>query len=268
MRRSGNSAVRGYIKGLYPRGVVSYLDNTNLSFHIHNATGAGKRPSSFPVIVAKYKHKNRYFLNCSEHMPILDIGVCLKKNYCYDAARASWVFNYGKDKFAEKEYNLVIVRSPHNHLASIVRYPQGRMKYLFYGQDEFLEFTELWIQYAEEALSITNHIPNKIVVLFDKLVDSPNYRECFSNTLGIKYVDSAIGFFVGTGSSFDGKKYKKGGQAYKMKVLDRWKYLIDPGGKVWWSFDECKEKLMNPKVVEYTKALFDIDLEDIFNEKR
>jgi hypothetical protein len=260
MRRSGNSAVRHFIVHSFSRGVVSVITNSYLSFRIDGPFSKNQR--KYCEGVAKY------FLTNVQHMSITDISVCLKPRYCYDWERKRWGKYYGKNGFAKDVYNLVIIRSPHNHLASVLKYPKDKMKYIYVGSRGHLEFTQLWIQYAEEVLGITNYIPKKIIVLFDKFVSDGYYRESISDSLGIPYIYSAMnnGSFDlkwdSPGSSFDWNEYV--GMTQKMKVLDRWKYLINPGEKVWWTLDGCKKKLFHPKVVEYTKALFDIDLKGIF----
>ncbi len=254
MRRSGINAVRNFIVNSFPRGFVVLLLNTDLSFI---------RSGPFPVMGRRwYKKRYKHFVNTVEHLPITDIGVCLKPNYCYEKERTRWARYYGAYKLSRDKYNLVVIRSPHNNLASALKFPKNKMKYIYYGNNRYLEFTRLWIQYAEEVLCITNHIPNKIVVLFDKLVSDSYYRKSISDALGIPCVYSAINKAHDIGSSFDWNDYA--GMAQKMKVLDRWEYLIDPGEEVWWTLDDCKAKLSHLKVVEYTRELFDIDLGKIF----
>ena len=277
MRRSGNAAVNNFIVRSFPRGVVVFINNSDLSF---------RKYGPFPKRQKRYAKKVfKYFLNGTEHMPITDINVCLKRKYCYYCERQKWAKHYGKWAFAKSDlntraksdltqdkYNLVIVRSPHNYLASVLKFPHNKMKYIFTGNNRYLEFTQLWIQYAEEALGITNYIPSKIVVLFDKFVSDSYYRKSISDALGIPYVYSAIrssaygqkSRYLGVSkSSFDGNGYM--GSTNEMMVLDRWKYLIDPGEEVWWTLDECKEKLMIPKVVSYTKELFGVDLKEVLS---
>jgi hypothetical protein len=247
MKRSGNTTALYFLWGHFDLTNSIHIQNSNLSFHSSKSIKKGK-PGLWIKRLAGLK-ENKVFTNGVEHLPIEYIGMALNPHYCYYADRKKYAIRCGKREFSKDVYNIVLIRSPHNHLASLVR--KRNYKALFRGSDYYIEFGDLWVQYAKEALSITNHIPNKIPVLFDKLVDSVDYRKSISDALGFVYNDSGINVMT---------------RKVSWSPLDRWKYLIDPGKKVWWTLDGCKEKLLRPDVVEYTKALFNIDLEELFNE--
>jgi hypothetical protein len=188
------------------------------------------------------KGKVRYFINGVEHMPIYTIKEFLKSGYCYDGERTKLAIKHKKDFFSREAYNIILLRSPHNHLASILKSKAKR--FMVEGSDHYLGFLDLWLPYAEEALCITDYIPNKVVVLFDKLVSSRNYRESVSAALGIPYTEDCMNFIgKNIGSSFE-------------------TYGYNPE---WWTANIYKKILLHPKVMKYAKELFDINLKGCFN---
>jgi hypothetical protein len=266
LRRSGNTMVVSYVFGHFKRGEIIALHNTNMSFN-PSYSSKKKRMDTFKRKLDKCLGKQKCFFNSSEHIPIKHISANLYPGYCYDSQRMTFAVNYNCRRFSKDVYNILILRSPHNHLASILKNP--KFNYLFDGNHYYGEFTDLWIQYAEEALGLTDELDRwkdrKIVLLFDKFVESQDYRRSVSNQLGLKFNDSGINR-IGRriGSSFNGRAYKDNAQ--EMKVNDRWKYLFDPGDDehVWWDVESCRTKLLRPKVVHYTKKLFGVNLRTLF----
>ena len=188
MKRSGNTTALYFLWGHFDLTNAIHIQNSNLSFHSSNSLKK-RRPGLWIGRLARLK-ENKVFTNGVEHLPIEYIGMALNPHYCYYAERKKQAIRCGKREFSKDVYNIVLIRSPHNHLASVVK--KKNYKSLFRGSDYYIEFGDLWVQYAKEALSITNHIPNKIPVLFDRLVDSVDYRKSISDALGFVHNDFRI----------------------------------------------------------------------------
>jgi len=270
IKRSGNHAVLSFLWDHFPmkKKEIVHLGNTNLSLfpmHPKEAMEFG----SFARELRRTWDVDRTFINGIEHLPTDHIAVLLQPFYLYNRQRREWAFKYEKKYFARKVYNIIILRSFHNNLASLVKLGEIRdtheeeVRSLFYGSCVYKEFTELWVQYAKEIAGITNYIPNKIVIIYDEFVSSEDYRREISHRLGLEHVDSGINFVARAKSSFDYHKYR--GEALKMKVLDRWKYFYEADyPNVWWSLDECRNMILNQEVVKYNKDIFGIDLRELF----
>jgi hypothetical protein len=268
MKRSGNSAVLSFLWNHFKK--VVHIDNTNLTLYPYHAINRKIIRGDFWRKVRDIGDSGECLINIIEHMPVTDMKVCLHPHYFYNKQRDVAAFEFDKDCFAKEVFNILIVRSFHNHLASMVRLGQRsnwmrkEASELFYGTDVFMEFADLWLQYAREALGVTEFLPDKIVVLYDSLVSSKEYREDISRSLGLVHDDSGMDFVSRAKSSFDGFKYRYA--AREMKVLDRWRYFLEADySEVWWSLEECMDKLLNHEIVVYNRCLFDIDLEELFN---
>lgn len=263
MKRSGNSGVVSYIWGHFDKNDIIGLHNTNLSLQPSRSLKVGKKYNIFHTQMKKCGGAPVCFLNSSEHMPPVEIGILLKKKYCYFSEKRKMAIEYDCKYFSKRQYNILLVRSPHNHLASILKHPTMG-NYLFKGSKAYEGFFDLWIKYAREALDITNFVPSKIVILFDKFVSSEEYRKKISESMEMEHNDSGINTIARrVGSSFNGKTYRN--DAQKMDISGRWKYLLDPGEEVEWDVDEVRSGILNPEIVAYTRLLFDVDLEKLFH---
>ena len=241
MKRSGNSTTASFIYGCLKSNEVIVFKNTNLSFNpVSNLRR--RRIELFDKAIVEAEGGAKYFINGAEHMPIPIIRELLKPVYCYDGERERLAIKYKKDFFSRDVYNMVLLRSPHNNLAGILKSRSRR--HMAEVSEYYLGFLDLWLQYAEEVLCITDHIPNKIIVLFDKMVSSRSYRESISSALDIPYTEDGINFI--------GKNI---GDSFKT-------YRYHPK---WWTADIYKKVLLHPKVMKYTKEIFDINLMECFD---
>ena len=260
IKRSGNAAIVSFILGHYKPNEMVYLHNTDFSFRPRDIDLG---PCDFHgMLEARRMDKVKCYLNTTEHnYPASShLQVIQEKmrdrNHCYNMDRKwySLYYGFGKDGFSEKVYNIFLIRSPHNNLASILRILQlkrGFQKHIFYN------FAEDWLMYAREALGETEYFWKKIIVCnFDEWFSSEDYRRSISDQLGLEYSDKGVNDVIRTvGSSFDGMRLAK--EAQKMRVLDRWEYFKDD--------NDYLDKLRNDELIEKTKLLFDVDLREILD---
>ncbi len=260
IKRSGSSAIVSFLLGHYEPQEIVYLHNTDFSFRTRDRA---INPFEFyQEMEARNPDDFKCFLNTSEHnYPIQSSFALLAekfrdRNYVYNVDKM-WYANYagyGSRRFSENVYNIVLLRSAHNNLASILRILEvgkGFQKHIFHN------FTEDWLMYAREVLGETNYIPDKVVCLFDKWFESEEYRIELSNKLGLKYCEDGIHNVIrNVGSSFDGFRYED--KAQEMKVLDRWEYYRKN--------DTYLKKLNNEELIAKNKALFDINLRGLLFE--
>jgi hypothetical protein len=238
LKRSGNAAIINFFHHLGDEQEYLHDHNTNLS------------------ITPKVRHwqrKNiglyRKYLNTVEQM---DLRNAPEKFVKYSKMKSEFSLKSKCDNFSEKQKNLILLRSPHNNLASLF---ESRLR----ARKQWIEnFRFYWKQYARECLFITNYLgDSKIVVLFDEWFQSEDYRRRISSLLDMDYTERTevgINYVIRMGSSFDGKEYY--GRAQEMKVLDRWKVYKDNSS--------YREVLLGDEdMIEKTKEIFNIDLVEI-----
>jgi len=137
------------------------------------------------------------------------------------------LYNGDVDTFSKKKIFIPVIRSPHNHAASCLKWRGVKH---FINQPK--NFISLWKSYAEEYLGDTNHmskIPNSVTIpiSYDHWFSDEEYRKNAFNKMDIdveyseKNLNSVLGF--GKGSSFG----RGSNNAQKMDVLNRWKYWMD-----------------------------------------
>jgi hypothetical protein len=261
LKRSGNSAIISFILGHYEDSEMVYLHNTDFSF----------RPRSRLVSPFEFHHmledkgmdNVRCYLNTTEHnypasshFKVISERMA-DRNYSYniDSMWYAWYYGFGKKRFSRDRYNIILIRSPHNNLASLLRIlymGRGFQKHLFYN------FAEDWLMYAREVLEETDYFGDKIVCKFDDWFSHKSYRQSLSSSLGLKYNNKGVNTVMrSVGSSFDGMRLAD--KAQEMKVLDRWKKLRDN--------EEYLDVLNNDEIIEKTKILFDVDLKEILFDK-
>lgn len=131
---------------------------------------------------------------------------------------------------SRERYNILLVRSAGNWLASYMRW--------FYGcqtvpsRKLIHSLVPRWINHAEEALSAAPWCPNKVVIYFDQWAASVEYRRSIANLLGLEFSDAGrqdVSRYGpnAVGDSMDNLTFD--GRASEMKVNDRWqRYQSDP----------------------------------------
>jgi len=132
----------------------------------------------------------------------------------------------GVDEFAQERVYVLVLRSPWNHLASVLKW---RDRWYLKKKERFIA---CWLMMAREYMGITDIVPSpKIALNFDRWFSDIEYRKVLSERLGMPFSDDGLGkvMRVGSGtrlgSSFDKMTYESEGQ--KMKVLERWREYAD-----------------------------------------
>ena len=146
---------------------------------------------------------------------------------------------------SDKVYNIIVMRDPYNLYASRKFHVElgPRMK----RKKPKTDFMELWIVYAEEVLRTTQHIDNPVFISFNEWFSDRKYRDNIAQSFGLKNNESIQHVaHSGGGSTFDKKEYE--GEAQKMKVLERYKTVLDD--------PYFKDMINNERVKELSLKLF------------
>ena len=154
----------------------------------------------------------------------------------------------GFDEFSRYQYYLPVIRTPWNHLASVLSWK----KRWFFKHKE--RFTTAYINMAREYLGITNNLPSpKIFIKYDDWFASKEYREGLSKQMGLPFSDKGLNIVMPIGwgkkgSSFDEMELKI--RAQDMRVLERWKKYQNNNV-------EFKDVLkMRPELLELSHKIF------------
>ena len=121
----------------------------------------------------------------------------------------------------EKRFDVIILRNPFNVFAS--RMKHGTVSCSMSTYISGLNLSQLWITYANEFLSKTNHLENILVPInYDLWCASAEYREKIAGLLELKFTDEGFNDITsyGQGSSFDGTHYNS--KANMMTTDSRW----------------------------------------------
>lgn len=223
LRRSGNHAIINWLASHY-KGKVCFLNNVKPLMNPF---------LSFDKSVLAF-NKNFYqdFNINDEREGKFSKKDCLIYNYEDQPLKQIFHKKFEKNhqKFvgkSKRSYNVLILRDPYNLFASRI----------FRSKDEEKAISEikvikLWKNYAREYVGKTKYLgKNKIVINYNFWFSNENYRREIEKELGLKPNDTKIKEVINIGrgdskgSSFDGMKFN--GKANKMKVLERWKSLID-----------------------------------------
>jgi len=145
----------------------------------------------------------------------------LELNDDIECFKKKMVKKYKVDAFSRRQDYVMVIRSPWNHLASVLGW---KTRWYLKKKERFIA---CWNVAAEEYLGITDVLPKpKTFVNFDKWFAEKKYRKKISKQLGLNFSDDGLNIVMPMGwgkkgSSFDTMKYN--GTAQKMPVLDRWK---------------------------------------------
>lgn len=224
LRRSGNHALLAWLMANLSKP-AHFLNNvdpfTDPFIGFHNATLPNTVPIQKPMTEAEVEALRAAAKHCLvysyEHLPL---GQLRQRPLLAD--HDAMVGRSGRTQ------RLLILRDFWNWMASRskqflnrgVEDPQRLLRHLAHE-------TTLWKQYAREFEGDTQLIERDgfVTVKYNEFVASPEAREKLLTTLGLPVRTLSIDYVpdLGLGSSFDGTAYS--GQAQKMDVVGRWKYL-------------------------------------------
>ena len=206
-RRSGHHAIIEWFSKQIPNDIHFLNDNDH----------AWGRPIRFP----KVENGQLEYLNNQYKTDKVEIG---DKDLIYnyeDRLLSSFNEPQHLKELENNDANIIILRDPFNLIAS-------RMKHWVEKKPELLQNgINLWVEYAEEILGVTNIIPNKHIILYNQWFTDANYRKTIVAWFNGKHDDSCINIVPewGRGSTFDGLNYQN--NASQMKVLERYKTIED-----------------------------------------
>lgn len=172
----------------------------------------------------------------------------LELNNDIERFKKKMVRKYKVDAFSRRQDYILVIRSPWNHLASILEW---KKRWYLKKKERFIS---CWNVVAKECLRITDILPKpKTFIKFDKWFVDKKYRRKIAEQLDLNFSDAGINVIMPMGwgrkgSSFDKMEYD--GEAQKMKVLDRWKEYKN-------NFIEFTNVLkMNKELRELSKKIF------------
>ena len=116
--------------------------------------------------------------------------------------------------FDKIENKIILLRDPYNWLASLLHSCKRTEKTLK--------------EYIKKYIDLHDNIKScKFFINYNKWFDDINYRKEICSNLNLSFTDNGLGDVVmfGNGSSFDLRKMDGNGD--KMKVLERWKFVIE-----------------------------------------
>ena len=145
--------------------------------------------------------------------------------------QAEVILNFQKMHYGQKKSRnvaIILIREVNNHIASILEYKKRTPGFKGENIINLGDFSELYREYANEFLSITNYLEQfdlTVKVAFDKWFKSVEYRKRISKQLNVAFEDSGLNFVsrAGGGSSFDGRLFD--GRAQEMRVCERGVFL-------------------------------------------
>lgn len=153
---------------------------------------------------------------------------------------------------SEERFDVVVMRDPFNLFASRLKTKpreNGPNFSMLEVYSRKYSLPELWVSYAKECIGETSLLTHKKVFInYNRWFIDTRYRKELAAQLNINFSDHGFNdvSISGRGSSFDGVKHV--GEAYKMDVLNRWKFFVDN--------PIYRELLSTEGVLEYSTKLF------------
>jgi len=228
MKRSGTHAIATWLYGHFDSKDCMVFNNSNLTLKKTYRKRKGKAAGAqFPLKLSKLRKQNPNggCINIVESLGLEGIAYKLGSyKSSYNVLKRYYLNQYGMSKFSNQEYNILLYRSCFNHLSSILNH---------YGLWHLAckDFIEMSTQYELEAMGVTNRIPDKVVVLYDKWFSDVDYRKSISARLGLEHTDKLLNKIWRIGSTFATSKSEFQGKAQNMDVLNRYKMLRGVCGK-------------------------------------
>jgi len=252
--RSCSHAIKNWIASMFKEPVYCFNncpmgDPFRARIPYHRRV-RGRPIGKFFVPIPSFKHSPEIEISMTRNVYKHCLLYCYERNDIRKLETSDFIdnreFMIGKSK---DKYNVLVLRDVFNWLASILLRPgkrysiklNQRPKYNISGIKDWTEHAaiipkknyiharrliEYWKIYAEEFLGKTNYLKEKkIYILSNRWFADKAYREKIASLFGLINSDFSLDF-VGSKSSFDGKKYRRGG-ALEMKILERWKTFKD-----------------------------------------
>ena len=148
--------------------------------------------------------------------------------------------------------NMIIIRDIENLMASRIKKGMSRdsRAYPTEHNDDMQRVIDTWKMHARECLGETQHIPDSIVIPFNRWFSDQSFRRELAEQLGYTFTDEGLSKVStkGDGSSFDQTNYDNRGQ--KMDVLDRVQRLSEQERAV---FDSVMD---DPELQDLNRRLF------------
>jgi len=222
MKRSGTHAIATWLFGHFRKKDCMVLNNSSLSLKkIYRNNKNKAAAAQFPLKLSKLRKMkpNGGLINIVESLSLDEAARKLNDDRSsYNVLKRYYVEQYGVDRFSHREYSILLYRSCFNHLSSILNH-YGLWKHVA------IDFIEMSTQYELEAMGVTNRIPNKVVVLYDRWFSDIEYRKSISAKLGLRHTDKLLNKIWRLGSTFAKSKDEFQWRAQEMDVLNRYKML-------------------------------------------
>lgn len=249
IKRSGNNALIMYIGAHFDLWANLVLV-TNSDFNFASRSGR-KNPFAFAnavyVLEAKDPEKLKHLMVVTENY---DLSIVKQRDgdrkYSFNKDRGWYANIHGFRHFSREIMSVLILRSPHNNLASIME--KGKHMAWFVP-----DFARLWVMYAREIVGETKYLRNMVPCLFDEWFSSLEYRKSLCDELGIDHTDDGLNRIRNKRRS----SFEVVDEAQDLKVLDRWKYYKDD--------KEYLNILRNDELIDLTQRIFGYDIRDILD---
>jgi hypothetical protein len=221
LRRSGNHAILNWIRKQLPDDHC-FLDDPPIR-QLSDQISAARKDHSSEVILYSVEDEN---------LPYLISEVIFQERF---------------QLFGEKveSIDIIILRDPFNLFASRLKSD------IIETRSRYLNFVDLWIQYAREFLGETSHLKGNVVFInYNDWFLSKEYRVKIAKELGLSFNDSGVDEVPsrGGGSSFDGSRFNNKGS--QMDVLARWKVMQNNS-----EFRQC---FGDGEIIRLSKKLFNL----------
>lgn len=167
----------------------------------------------------------------------------------------------------EEMTNIIVIRDWYNNYASLLK--MGELDHL--TESKTTEWKQVWIEQAKEALGMTDKLPNKVVILYNKWINNIVYRQKICKQLGLEFTDIGHNLVPihGGGSSFDNNVYSS--NARQMKVLERYKLyennknwfktidqeIVDLNIKLFRFYAPARFNHLNPRWYQIRKSIYE-----------
>jgi len=158
------------------------------------------------------------------------------------------------DAFSKHRIFISVIRSPHNHAASCLKW-RGLNHFINKSEN----FIPLWKSYAKEHLGITDYLPEIAITLdYDKWFLDDNYRrELFDQmNLDVEYSEKNLNKVLGFGKGSSFNRQASNGKANRMKVLNRWEYWMKEVSRDNLKFQRYLEMLNDDELQDFSKQIY------------